>query len=81
MIPCASSSVKVSLMDHDLIGKDELVGSIFLNFEQLKKDTYRDYFWCNFYGAPPLATGPQAEYMSNCPNAASHWRGRLLLRG
>ena len=80
MIPSVSSSVKVTLMDHDAIGKDELVGSVFLNFEQLRKGKFKEFFWSNFYGAPPLASGDEAEKMNSLPSAASHWRGRLLLR-
>ena len=80
MVPCVSSSIKVTLMDHDTIGQDELVGSVFLNFDQMKAGRYKEFFWCNFYGAPPLASGEHAEIMNNVPQKASHWRGRLLLK-
>lgn len=80
LVPCVSNSVKISLLDHDTIGKDELVGSVFLNFDQMKNGKYQQYFWCNFYGAPPLASGDQAELMNSVPSKASHWRGRVLLK-
>ena len=80
MVPCVTSSLTLNFWDYDTLSKDDVIGTVIINFDNVMKGKYQKYFWSNIYGAPPLAEGEDAEYMNRVPSVASHWRGRVLLR-
>jgi hypothetical protein len=67
-------------MDYDTVGADDFIGSVDLDLEKIKNGKYKDFFWSNIYGAPPLADSEAADLMNKIPELASHWRGRVLLK-
>lgn len=87
IIPTVSGKVKIRVWDHDTGTKDELVGTIFIDFKDLEREMkpegpkrYFNYFWANIYGAPMKGTsGNFADKMNVDPRLASYWRGRVLL--
>ena len=72
MIPNVTSIITLNFWDHDSLSKDDLVGSIILSFDRVKKGEYLNYFWSNIYGAPPLSEGEEAEFMNKVPDSGSH---------
>ena len=80
LIPCVTSTVTLTFWNHNSIFKDDLIGCITMNFDKVKKGKQKSHFWANIYGAPHMATGDIADYMNRVPSAATHWRGRILLR-
>lgn len=80
LVPCVSNSLRLNFMDYDTVGADDFIGSVDLDLEKIKKGKYKDFFWSNIYGAPPLADSEAADLMNKIPELASHWRGRVLLK-
>jgi hypothetical protein len=61
----------------DDVGKDERVGTIYLNFKNImnKSDGPR---WANFYGPPLAVESDYADLMTKFGDKGSHYRGRAL---
>jgi len=79
ILPVVSGRVKVAIWDHDLGSKDDFVGELFFEFEEIMKGKLEKLFWANIYGSPPGALGDWAIKMSSEPELATFWRGRVLL--
>ncbi|CAG9316505.1 unnamed protein product [Blepharisma stoltei] len=80
LVPSVTNTMSLTFWDYDSTSADDLVGSVIFSFDKIKRGLYKDYFWANIYGAPPLAEGEAAEFMNHVPQHASTWRGRVLLR-
>jgi hypothetical protein len=87
VIPTVSGKLRVRLWDYDAGMRDDLVGTIVIDFEELLNEMkpgavkrYGEYFWANIYGAPVKGTsGSFRDKMNADPRLASYWRGRVLL--
>jgi len=71
--------IVLKVMDEDTIC-DETVGSIILNAKDIIDGLNGKFFWKNIYGAPMGVSGKHATYMNNNPEAASLWKGRILMQ-
>lgn len=80
LVPSVSNVLKLTFMDYDSVNKDDYIGSIDLPLLEIREGKFKDFFWKNIYGAPPLADSPAATLMNKVPELASHWRGRVLMR-
>lgn len=79
ILPVVSGRVKVAIFDHDLGSKDDFVGELYYEFEDIMKGKLEKLFWANIYGSPPGALGDWSLKMSAEPETATFWRGRVLL--
>lgn len=80
LVPTVSNTLKLTFMDSDAMNKDDYIGSIDLNLQEIREGHYKNFFWRNIYGAPPLSDSEAALLMNKVPEIASHWRGRVLMR-
>lgn len=75
-----SGRVPIQLYDKDAI-HDEIVGSILFNLKDcMAPETNGKYFWRNIYGAPLGHRGDITNMMNANPEAASCWKGRILVQ-
>lgn len=75
-----SGRVTMQLFDKDAI-KDEIVGSILFNLKECMEEANNGkYFWRNVYGAPINYRGQITDLMNSNPEAASTWKGRILVQ-
>lgn len=87
VIPTVSGKLRVRVWDYDAGMRDDLVGTIVFDFEELLNEMkpgatirFGNYFWANIYGAPVKGTsGSFRDKMNADPRLASFWRGRVLL--
>jgi hypothetical protein len=78
-LPIMSGRVVMKLFDRDTIN-DEVIGSILFNLKECIEDKYNGkFFWRNVYGAPLDKSGPNTDLMNSNPEAASTWKGRILI--
>lgn len=68
-----------NVWDDDLSG-DEIVGSFTLNAKDIMGKKKGMMFWKNIYGAPLNGSGTHATNMNENPDAASFWKGRILMQ-
>lgn len=61
--------------------KDEIVGSVHFNKEEIKKKKEKNsYFWLNLYGSQLSPDSQEnALIMNSNPNLGSFWKGRVLI--
>ena len=69
----------MKIMDKDLV-KDEVVGSLLFNLKDCIEKMNGNFFWKNVYGAPLDKTGANTDLMNSNPEAASTWKGRILMQ-
>jgi hypothetical protein len=84
-----STRVVMKVMDKDLVGKDEVVGSILFDLRDCiddpkirgrsRKNLNGQTFWKNIYGSPLGVSGDNVDLMNNNPEVASTWKGRILM--
>ena len=79
MVPTMSSAVVISVWDEDTV-TDDVIGFVSgFSFKQARAAPIEPR-WANLYGAPhDINSGEAAERMNRYPNAASHYRGRVLI--
>jgi|LauGreDrversion4_2_1035121.scaffolds.fasta_scaffold79668_4 hypothetical protein len=79
-LPVMSGRVAMQIYDKDNI-KDEIVGSILFNLKECMEPSNNGKFsWCNIYGAPLGHRGSITDTMNSNPEAASAWKGRILVQ-
>ncbi|CAG9312955.1 unnamed protein product [Blepharisma stoltei] len=79
-IPSVSNRLIIRVLDYDNTSKDDMVGTIAFDWEEIEAGKYSDYFWTCIYGAPKdLDNGP-ANKMNDYPELASAYRGRILMK-
>eukprot|EP00941_MAST-03F_sp_MAST-3F-sp1_P004856 g4856.t1 len=78
LMPSMSNRITVSVVDQDLMSKDEIVATMHLNFTRIKLHSFVGR-WFNLYGAPAGVKGDAAKHMNKYPDEASTFRGKLLL--
>lgn len=71
--------IVISAMDEDTIS-DEMIGSINLEAKDIIDGMSGKFFWKNIYGAPMGKSGSNATLMNKNPEAASLWKGRILMQ-
>jgi len=71
--------IVITAMDEDTIS-DETIGSIVLEAKDIIEHMNGKFFWKNLYGAPMGKSGSNAKYMNLNPEAASLWKGRILMQ-
>jgi hypothetical protein len=69
----------MKIMDQDLV-KDEVVGSLLFNLKECIGPLNGQFFWKNIYGAPLDKSGANTDLMNSNPEAASTWKGRILMK-
>lgn len=79
----------MKVMDKDIVGKDEVVGSILFDLRDCiddpkirgksRKNLNGKIFWKNIYGSPLGCTGANVNMMNLNPEIASTWKGRVLM--
>ena len=70
----------MKLYDRDAIN-DEIVGSILFNMKDFMKEELNGKFmWKNVYGSPLDMKGEITDLMNSNPEAASTWKGRILVQ-
>ena len=75
-----SGRVVMKLFDRDPL-KDEIVGSLLFNLKEcLLPENNGKFLWRNVYGAPIGHSGDVTDLMNANPEAASTWKGRLLVQ-
>lgn len=77
--PVMGGRIVLKVMDEDTIS-DETIGSIILNAKDIIEDINGKFFWKNIYGAPLGVSGSSTKYMNENPEAASTWKGRILMQ-
>ncbi len=79
-IPIMASRVVMKLYDKDTLG-NEVVGAILFNMKECvdPKKKNGQFFWKNCYGAPLGYSGDTCKKMNKVPDAASTWKGRILM--
>lgn len=76
----ASDRLVFRLYDYDTAGADDVVASVVFSIKNLLKVQDGGRFtWLNLYGAPIGYSGPATEQMNSNPEAASQWKGRILI--
>jgi len=78
-VPVMGGRLLFSVWDDDLSG-DEIVGSFTLNSKDIIENKKPTFFWKNLYGAPLDGSGEHAKNMNENPDAASFWKGRILMQ-
>lgn len=78
--PCISNRVSITIWDYDLLGKDELIGSLSFSWDKIQDEANSEFRWANIYGAPDGIENEAALEMNNNEKLASNWRGRILIR-
>lgn len=79
ILPVVSGKVKLSIWDHDLGSKDDFVGEIYFDVDDILKGKLERLFWANLYGSPPGVLDDWMFKMGADPNLATFWRGRVLI--
>lgn len=51
MLPNQSKSINLEVYDYDMVGDDDMVGCVKINFKDIKKELSEPR-WVNLYGAP-----------------------------
>ena len=69
----------MKVMDKDLV-KDEVVGSLLFNLKDCIGSLNGKFFWKNIYGEPLGKSGANTDMMNSNPEAASTWKGRVLMQ-
>ena len=82
-LPVAAPKIELKLMDYDLMGGDEMAGTLQLKTKELIGDpdgTNGKLIWKNIYGSPLGSGNSKArDLMNNDPEYASEWKGRVLM--
>jgi len=90
--PCLSRNISFSLYDRDATSKDDLVGTLIVNYQDVRRKTSKHPMegrigprWYNFYGCQVSSRGgsstnQEAKKMNRNPSYGSAYRGRLLLK-
>eukprot|EP00743_Colponemidia_sp_Colp-15_P011268 GILK01012542.1.p1 GENE.GILK01012542.1~~GILK01012542.1.p1 ORF type:complete len:1447 (-),score=299.86 GILK01012542.1:238-4578(-) len=78
-LPSMSDRVEVGVWDQDLIGSDELVGTLFFKYSELIRNPIHTPRWFGLYGAPLGTDNSAAKLMNTVSRDASFFRGRILL--
>jgi hypothetical protein len=56
------------------------VGSLLFSIKDLINNKNGHFFWKNVYGSPLGVSGENTTKMNECPEAASTWKGRILMQ-
>ena len=78
-LPIMSGRIVMKLFDKDAVS-DEIVGSILFNLKDCISHYNGKYFWKNIYGSPLDCSGENTTLMNENPEAASTWKGRVLMQ-
>lgn len=78
-VPVMGGRLLFSVWDDDMSG-DEIVGSFTLEAKDIIEGKKAMFFWKNLYGAPLNGSGVHAKNMNENPDAASFWKGRILMQ-
>lgn len=78
--PSIANKVNITIWDSDVIGSDELVGSLNFYWDKIGMEHEAEYIWSNIYGAHDSIDNEFASLMNTNEKLASNWRGRLLLK-
>lgn len=79
MLPSQSKFVDISVYDHDLLGDDDLVGTVQVPFGSINEQESPP-MWLNLYGAPLQGKDKEADLMNLYgATMGSHYRGRILV--
>ena len=80
-MPIMSSRCVLKIFDQDKT-KDEIVGSILINFNEYIGDSELNgkFMWRNIYGSPLKCSGSNTDMMNANPEVASNWKGRVLMQ-
>ena len=76
--PIMGGKIVMSVWDEDKVS-DEIVGSIHFNAKELIGPKNGLFFWKNVYGSPLGVSGDNVKLMNANPEAASTWKGRILM--
>lgn len=76
-----ADKIKLEVYDWDAVGKNEVIGTTFFRYSELKSNTvdWSSPRWLNLYGPPDKATGAKALKMAQGFIPASDWKGRCLV--
>ena len=80
--PMATDRLILQVFDHDSIGSNEIVGSMFFSVKKLiehGKQPGGMFFWQNIYGSPVDYKDETAVMMNNNPELGSTWKGKILM--
>ena len=79
MVPTMTDRISISLWDYDRFKPDDRVGTVALSRKKLAKRAMQPT-WLPIYGAPETVDfGKSRAFMNKYPDAASTYRGQLLL--
>lgn len=76
--PLMSDVVKVQLYDYDLGSADDLIGTVFLSYKELRAHPLAPR-WFNMYGGPEFCDSDVAMEMNNGITEGTNYRGRVLI--
>eukprot|EP01084_Bolivina_argentea_P085310 154177_1 len=83
MEPILGNKIKIYVKDHDVAGKDDIIGTYIYEYNKIKKqlpDMYIKPHWMHMYGAP---SGKQKKGIANKMNTniieGTTYRGSMLL--
>ncbi|MCQ2816272.1 MAG: hypothetical protein MJ252_03300 [archaeon] len=78
--PAVSQKIVMTIKDHETIGKDDLVGSIELNIDDVKKGKYEKCGYLDIYGSYVNEHTDPADMMNTNAEIGSRWKGRVLVK-
>lgn len=80
-IPTVSQKIVLTIKDHDSASKDDLVGSIEINVNDvINKNMYNELRYFDIYGSPFNDDSKYCTLMNNNAEIGSAWKGRILMK-